>query len=139
MGLSTAAVVLACKTLVLTLAAAVKPLFLEAVSVIEAVLWRRTPAWPKSVNFFSIQPGRSRFGSADSAVAEAGFFFDRLAFARQGRQVYNQKLVYRMMVIVNDPHPLWISQVLFTRSTVYVPHKAVGSPCMCLVEKLDKI
>jgi len=37
---------------VLTLAAAVEPLFLEAGSAIETVLWRRTPAWPESGNFF---------------------------------------------------------------------------------------
>lgn len=43
------------------------------------------------------------------------------------------------MVIINDTHLLWISQVLFTRSNVYVAYKAVGCPCMFLVEKLDKI
>jgi hypothetical protein len=73
------------------------------------------------------------------AWSKPPFFSNAFVFANAGRQVYNQKLVYRIVIVVNDPHPLWISQVLFTRSNVYVPHKAVRRPCMCLVEKLDKI
>jgi len=73
------------------------------------------------------------------AWSKPPFFSNAFVFANAGRQVYKQKLVYRIVIVVNDPHPLWISQVLFTRSNVYVPHKAVRRPCMCLVEKLDKI
>lgn len=79
------------------------------------------------------------FGIAFGDVAEARFFFDRVRFGKAAPQVYKQKLVYRIVVIVNDPYPLWISRLLFTRSNVYVPHKAVGRACMCLREKLDKI
>ena len=56
----------------------------------------------------------------------------------QSRQVYNQKLVYRIMVIVNGTTLLWISLVLSTTSTVYGSHKPVGWSCMCFVAKLDK-
>jgi len=54
-------------------------------------------------------------------------------------QVYQQKLVYRIVVIVNVDTHLWIKQVLSTRSSVYARHKAVGCHCICRVSKLDKI
>jgi hypothetical protein len=57
---------------------------------------------------------------------------------QQARQVYKQKLVYRIVVVVNDGAHLWINPVYSTRSNVYLPHKPVGQPCMCLVEKMDK-
>jgi hypothetical protein len=73
------------------------------------------------------------------SVAEAGFFLDRVRAFKNARQVYKQKLVYRIVVIVNGTPHLWISQVLSTRSGVYGSHKPVGCPCICLKEKLDKI
>ncbi|WP_371764095.1 hypothetical protein, partial [Massilia sp.] len=66
------------------------------------------------------------------------FFFDRAAAFKAARQVYNQKLVYRIMVIVNGATLLWISRVFSTTSNVYGSHKPVGWSCMCLVAKLDK-
>ena len=95
----------------------------------------------RSLKFFLKvrQRHRSRVRQRSSAVVEAGFFFRLRPVLKTRRQVYNQKLVYRIMVIVNDPLPLWINPVLSTRSGVYVPHKPVGRLCMCLVEKLDKI
>jgi hypothetical protein len=53
-------------------------------------------------------------------------------------QVYKQKLVYRIVVVVNEGAHLWISLLLSTRSGVYAPHKPVGLPCVCLREKMDK-
>jgi len=73
---------------------------------------------------------RSR-SSASIDFGEAGTFAAR-------PQVYNQKLVYRMMIIVNGTTLLWISRVLSTTSNVYGSHKAVGWSCMFLVAKLDK-
>ena len=66
------------------------------------------------------------------------FFFGKTAAFKVSRQVYNQKLIYRIMVIVNGSPLLWITQVLSTTSNVYGSHKAVGWSCMCLVAKLDK-
>jgi hypothetical protein len=84
------------------------------------------------------QRGRRRVAVA--AVGQAGVenFFSARPALKRGRQVYKQKLVYRMMVIVNGVPHLWISRVYSTGSGVYVPHKPVGCSCMCLVEKLDK-
>jgi hypothetical protein len=49
------------------------------------------------------------------------------------------KLIYKIVVIVNGGADLWISLVLSTRSGVYDPYKPVCCPCMCPVEKMDKI
>lgn len=63
---------------------------------------------------------------------------------RRGRQhetapqVYNQKQVYKIVVVVNGGTLLWISQVFPTRSGVYVAYKPVGLPCVCLREKMNK-
>jgi len=65
-------------------------------------------------------------------------FFDRIAAFRTNPQVYKQKLVYRMMIVVNGGTLLWISRVLSTTSIVYGSHKPVGWSCMCLEAKLDK-
>lgn len=54
-------------------------------------------------------------------------------------QVYQQVLVYRIVVIDNVGTHLWIKLVLSTRSNVYAQHKAVGCHCICRVSKLDKI
>ena len=70
--------------------------------------------------------------------AGADFFFGRTGAFAAGPQVYNQKLVYRIMVVVNGATLLWISPVFSTTSNVYGPHKAVGWSCMLLVVKLDK-
>jgi hypothetical protein len=69
---------------------------------------------------------------------ESNFFFGQIGLFKIARQVYNQKLVYRIVVIVNVGAHLWITMVLPTRSAVYAPHKAVGRPCICQVEKMDK-
>ena len=74
----------------------------------------------------------------DVGIDDEKFFFDRAVAFKAARQVYNQKLVYRIMVIVNGATLLWISRVLSTTSNVYGSHKAVGWSCMCLVAKLDK-
>jgi hypothetical protein len=66
------------------------------------------------------------------------FFFGRVAAFGMNPQVYTQKLVYRMMVVVNGATLLWISRVFSTTSNVYGSHKPVGWSCMCLVAKLDK-
>jgi hypothetical protein len=66
------------------------------------------------------------------------FFFGRHATFNASPQVYTQKLVYRMIVVVNGGTLLWISRVLSTTSNVYGSHKAVRRSCMCLVAKLDK-
>jgi hypothetical protein len=77
--------------------------------------------------------------SKSRACPESGNFFSGRAVAFEARrQVYNQKLVYRIIVIVNGATLLWISRVFSTTSNVYGPHKAVGWSCMCLVAKLDK-
>ena len=73
-----------------------------------------------------------------SGSTTKNFFFDRAAAFKAARQVYNQKLVYRIMVIVNGATLLWISRVFSTTSNVYGSHKPVGWSCMCLVAKLDK-
>lgn len=88
--------------------------------------WKR--AWPTS--------GRCR--SRERLRSRENFFFGRAAAFRAGRQVYNQTLVYRIMVIVNGGTLLWISRVFSTTSNVYGPYKPVGCSCMCLVAKLDK-
>ena len=84
--------------------------------------------------FLSGRTGRCR----RCVVADDKNFFGRTAVFEARRQVYNQKLVYRMMVIVNGGALLWISRVFSTTSNVYGSHKAVGWSCMCLVAKLDK-
>jgi hypothetical protein len=53
-------------------------------------------------------------------------------------QVYTQKLVYRIVVMVNGAVHLWISALLSTASMTYETDKQVGRRCMFLVEKLDK-
>lgn len=81
--------------------------------------------------------GRSRQGVFWRSWTEVGFFLrDRRCCG--GPQVYNQKLVYRMMVVVNGATLLWITGIFSTTSNVYGPHKAVGRSCMFLVAKLDK-
>ena len=77
-------------------------------------------------------------GQNDVGIDDEKFFFDRAAAFKAARQVYNQKLVYRIMVIVNGATLLWISRVFSTTSNVYGSHKPVGWSCMCLVAKLDK-
>lgn len=74
----------------------------------------------------------------DVEIGDEKFFFDRAAAFKAARQVYNQKLVYRIIVIVNGATLLWISRVFSTTSNVYGSHKTVGWSCMCLVAKLDK-
>lgn len=96
------------------------------------------------------RPGRRRAGVVVAHAAGVGrfffvctirvpkFFFSRIAAFEAGRQVYTQKLVYRMMVVVNGATLLWIIPVFSTTSNVYGSHKPVGWSCMCLVAKLDK-
>lgn len=86
--------------------------------------------------FFLASKVEARSAAQSAFWPKPAFFFANTVSARQ---VYKQTHVYRMVVVVNDPHTLWINPVLLTRSNVYAPHKAVGHPCMCLVEKLDKI
>lgn len=74
----------------------------------------------------------------DVGIDDEKVFFDRAAGFKAARQVYNQKLVYRIMVIVNGATLLWISRVFSTTSNVYGSHKPVGWSCMFLVAKLDK-
>jgi hypothetical protein len=89
--------------------------------------WPWQPAWPTSC------------GCRIANASEVGkFFFDRTAAFGAGTQVYNQKLVYRIMVVVNGATLLWISRIFSTTSNVYGSHKPVGWSCMCLVAKLDK-
>ena len=98
-------------------------------------------ACPESDFFFeSRTPERSTSSMVSRAWHDRSrkFFFGRFAAFKANPQVYNQKLVYRMMVIVNGTTLLWISRVLSTTSTVYGSHKPVGWSCMCLVAKLDK-
>jgi hypothetical protein len=99
------------------------------------------PGWHRE-NFFSVRwQYRHRVRQRHRACGSCDGYglFLTPPFLTSHRQVYNQKLVYRIVVIVNDPLALWISQVLSTRSDVYGAHKAVGCLCMCLMEKLDKI
>lgn len=91
-----------------------------------------------SIGSFTSVSGRSRKYSRASAWPKPKIFFRRSGDSKTDPQVYTQKRVYRIVVIVNGGAHLWISRVLSTRSNVYGPHKPVGLPCMCLVEKMDK-
>lgn len=96
-------------------------------------------AMPGKTGSFAKCCSRSRVSRRAVAWSKSKIFFfrPRPAFGK-GPQVYPQKYVYRIVVIVNGGAHLWISMVLSTRSGVYVPHKPVDLPCMCLVEKMDK-
>ena len=89
---------------------------------------------PESDFFFS----RTLAGSREATWSSSTIFSGRAAAFETNPQVYNQKLVYRMMIVVNGGTLLWISRVLSTTSNVYGSHKPVGWSCMCLVAKLDK-
>jgi hypothetical protein len=54
-------------------------------------------------------------------------------------QVYTQKHVYRIVVVVNGAPHLWIKAFMSTTSRAYAAYKEVGCHCMCLVGKLDNI
>lgn len=103
---------------------------------------RRQLAWSTSGRCCGHERIRSRsiffVEQNDVGIDDEKFFFDRAAAFKAARQVYNQKLVYRIMVIVNGATLLWISRVFSTTSNVYGSHKPVGWSCMCLVAKLDK-
>lgn len=66
------------------------------------------------------------------------FFFCAKAALAPAPQVYKQKLVYRIVVVVNGAAHLWISQVFSTTSNVYVCRNPVGYRCVCLREKMNK-
>lgn len=96
---------------------------------------------PESVDFFELCRMRSSKSTSvleGTAWSKSKKNVGRAAPFEARRQVYNQKLVYRMMVIVNGGTLLWISRVFSTTSNVYGSHKAVGWSCMCLEAKLDK-
>lgn len=85
----------------------------------------------------TVERSKSSMRLVCAVEPKPAFFGGAGAFAADP-QVYNQKLVYKMMVVVNGTALLWISQVLSTTSNVYGSHKAVGWSCMFLVAKLDK-
>jgi hypothetical protein len=89
---------------------------------------------PESAFFFSKRLQERRVPIRSRSTR----FFDRTAAFGMTPQVYKQKLVYRMMIVVNGGTLLWISRVLSTTSIVYGSHKPVGWSCMCLEAKLDK-
>jgi hypothetical protein len=120
------------------------------------VTWFGLAALPESEIFFEQEEGRQKRERAPVFAVEAALccrsrmcrwaiarpeskkIFRRGRSLKRARQVYNQKLVYRIVVIVNGGPHLWIRRVLSTRSTVYAPHKPVGLPCIFQVEKMDK-
>nr|WP_314543833.1 hypothetical protein [uncultured Massilia sp.] len=106
---------------------------------VEVVGQASLPALSKPKNF---QTGLAGVVDVDVLARLAGlpepiFFFARAALARAS-QVYNQKLVYRIVVVVNGAPHLWISQVFSTTSNVYVRRNPVGYRCVCLREKMNK-
>lgn len=87
----------------------------------------------------SIDRRRRRRLGWQGEVAEAGLFFRTRRFCgKQPIRFTSQKHVYRIVVIVNTVAHLWITRLLFTRSTVYGSHKAVGHACIRPTRKLDK-
>ena len=89
-------------------------------------------------NFRRLQRGRRRCAGRPEWFAGAGFFFRHNAAHPPVPQVYKQKLVYRIVVVVNGTPHLWISRILSTTSSVYVAVNPVGYRCVCLREKMDK-
>jgi hypothetical protein len=75
---------------------------------------------------------------AGLTVCRSRFFFRPKAAHAPAPQVYKQKLVYRIVVVVNSTTHLWISRILSTTSSVYVVVNPVGYRCVCLREKMNK-
>jgi hypothetical protein len=76
--------------------------------------------------------------TADTCIVEPGIFFRPAIAFEIRRQVYNQSMYTKIVVVVNGPPQLWTSLLFSTTSSVYGPHKAVNGVCICQLAKLDK-